>query len=217
MTMATLQLMPRFLSKLKSREWLAKLLPAEWVSAVDVYAEIAALDAKRRAERVRSRVITLVMFLVGAVPSAILSLRLIGPDASVPGMVIGSIFAFSALVVGFVVTLMLFTGTAGRPETLSLEQLNRHSARILYLLQSQMTTLCSALAVSFFALVWLALFVFRADSLLLAVAGLMCGGMLTISLFRLFLLPLQIYELHSASLKDLIAVKASETTSRYTR
>ncbi|WP_111266308.1 hypothetical protein [Marilutibacter maris] len=130
---------------------------------------------------------------------------------------VGALLAFSALVVGFIVALMLFTGTVGNMAALSLEQLQAHTARIKYLLVSQTTTLAAALLTTISAIVWLILFSVSAQKLLIDVNSGLIGGFMLITLIRTVLLPLQIFELHAATLADEETIKAQETRNRYTQ
>ncbi|GAB3335392.1 hypothetical protein [Marilutibacter aestuarii] len=157
------------------------------------------------------------LFIAGFVPAFSVALGSTQAKESMVGTFIGAILAFSALEVGFIVALMLFTGTVGNMGALTLEQLKAHTVRIKYLLISQTITLSTALLVTVFCIFWLVAFTLELPELIGDVAAGIIGGFMLITLARTALLPLQIFELHSATLSDEMIIKAEETRNKYRR
>ncbi|WP_139178960.1 hypothetical protein [Lysobacter sp. yr284] len=211
MTTVTSQTMERFLSKLSHSPRLRRIMPAEWVGAADILEEMAELDTKRPRETRNSRVFTFAQFLLGMMPGSYLAFLMAKLDASIPGMFIAAILAMSAILTGFVVTLMLFAGTVGKPELLPLEKLKSHISRLKYLLSSQTTTLMASVLMAVASVAWMALYILKVDGIYQGMVGGVCLGLLVISLIRSVLLPFQIFELHNAVFFDLLKAAAERT------
>lgn len=108
---------------------------------------------------------------------------------------------------GFIVTLMLFTGRRDGTVDLELEQAREYAAKVIYLIWSQTVTLCCLIVTAITAIAWLVANNIESSSVVqLALASCVIGG-LVLSLLRIVLLPMQIYELHSFDLGAMIAEK----------
>lgn len=115
---------------------------------------------------------------------------------------LGGIVALGSLLSGFMVTLMLFTGRIENSESLTLEELEAYVDRIKFLLSSQAQTLFASVLGAAFAIAWLCFHALSPDDVAQRIAGAGCFGFTLVALLRCVLVPLQIYEIHEATLDD---------------
>ena len=120
------------------------------------------------------------------------------------------VLAFSAIVIGFVVSLILQTGRVEQNVSLSLEQFQEYTDKLRYLIHSQIVTLMSCLLLTGTLLLWCMLLAAGAVHQTIIGIGILCGGLLLISLLRTFLLPLQIYDLHDFALDQAETAKREQ-------
>ncbi|WP_447936925.1 hypothetical protein [Thermomonas fusca] len=120
------------------------------------------------------------------------------------------VLAFTAIVIGFVVTLMLQTGRVEQHVTLSFEQFQLYAEKLRYMLHSQIVTLMAALLLTGVLILWCVLLVADANAGTLVWIGSLCGGLGMITMLRTFLLPLQIYDLHDFGLEQAKNVKRDQ-------
>lgn len=201
--------------RLRVKAVLSAVLPAEWHSAGDVLQEMKQAQMPRRDERLKARVWLAIQFVLGAVVAAIAYAHISADSMKDMKDFMAALLALSALVVGFVVTLMLFTGGLSDMSSLSLEQVKGHAIRTKYLLVSQATTLGSALVLGVVSLVWVIFSAVGGSPWVLQVIFSVAGGFLFITVLRTVLLPIQIFELHSAALRDKVEAKAKEVADKY--
>ena len=133
---------------------------------------------------------------------------------SIAMAVMGALLAFGGLIVGFVVNLMLVTGKIERPDGMSYELMLGFSSRLRYLLASQATTLFASLLMSALAIAWMLSRACGASALSLHIIGTVLSAFTALVFLRMFLLPLQIYELHEASIGDALEKKRLETNEK---
>lgn len=213
MTMATSQRGLR--SKLFRR--LAPLLPAEWSSSLSIVAEMAESRAPREAEKLRNRAVSILLFACGAVPGGLIAPNVSDLSEGAVTAIFGGVVAFAGLLVGFLVTLMLFTGRLGSTAALTVEELRSYGSRLRYLLVSQAVTLAFAMAAAVLALAFLVVHFAVAPLIVRCAILALAGGTLLTCMVRSLLLPMQIYELHDAHLNDELDAKARESDAKYGR
>ncbi|MER1087814.1 hypothetical protein AAA607_29240 [Pseudomonas aeruginosa] len=117
--------------------------------------------------------------------------------------ILETIITFSGVIVGFVITAMLFSGRSAFAVGLNLQQVKVYRMKTKYMLLSQANTLFSFLFCLAFCVATLFSLKLKAEfssSILSSVsfAFLFLGG------YRTLLLPYQIYEVHSFSLDNLV-------------
>lgn len=192
------------------------LLPEEWRTAAETLSAMNRVAGPLSRSYPRSLVAFVVPFACGAAPASLFMPSLAASaDATVPMSIMAGILAFGGLLVGFVVTLMLFTGRLENPSRLSFEQAEAYVGRIKYLLASQAMTLFAALMLSLLAVVWMVLFAMKVAPASMVVVGIVLCGFGGVCLMRMFLLPMQIFELHEEALDDAIERAAEETNQRF--
>lgn len=128
---------------------------------------------------------------------------------------LGGVLAFGALIVGFVANLMLFTGKLERSAGIALELAQAYAARLRELLHSQAVTLITALLMCLLCVSCFVAIAFKLPALSMIVLGGSTFGYVSLCFFRSILLPVQMFELHDAWLKDAIEGMASEVTEKY--
>jgi len=129
--------------------------------------------------------------------------------------VAAGVLAFAAILVGFVVTLMLFTGRIELPSSAQVEVVAGFADRTRYLLYSQAVTLFAATILSALVILFCIMVAAGSERLSLLCIGLAIGGFTSMCLFRACLLPLQIYEIHVAGLQMLIDKAQDELSKKY--
>ncbi len=130
---------------------------------------------------------------------------------------LAGVIALGSLLAGFMVTLMLFTGRIENASSLTLEELQAYTQRIKFLLSSQAQTLFAAVLSAVFAIVWLCFFALSMDQFAQRIAAMGCFGFTTVALLRCILVPLQIYEVHEATLDDAVADRIKQEQHTYRR
>jgi len=163
----------------------------------------------------RSLVAFVLPFALGAVP-AWFGMRVLAASSETIAMsVMAALLAFSGLLLGFVVTLMLFTGRLDNPARLTYEQMEAYAARLKYLLASQAMTLFAALMLAVLAVVWMLMYAAKLPSTSLVIVGMALCGFASVCVVRMFLLPMQIFELHEEALDAAVEQKLDENRRRY--
>lgn len=191
------------------------LVPAEWSTWRQVLSSMLQCRAPRPEEHRRNQLWSVYQFALGAIPGALCSDAVREFSEGAIAAIFGGILAFSGVLAGFLVTLMLFTGRLGTTQALTLESVRSYGSRLRYLLVSQAATLMYMMAVAVLAVLYL--FVSFADAPLIVhsvLLALLAGGLAS-GVVRSVLLPIQIFELHDAYLDDELAAKAQEVDARF--
>ena len=186
--------------------------PEEWLTAATALRAIGAIDAPR-GYFVREVFAFAVLFALGALVTHPFSTGLSLAAARDPLLaILAGLMAVGALLAGFMLTLMLSSGRIEQLETLSYEETAAYAHRLKLLLRSQACTLTASILMTFFALAWLiSIGVDLGTSGQQILAGAL-GGYSCVSIIRCVLIPLQIYEIHEASLDDAVEVKRKEAS-----
>lgn len=178
------------------------LVPHDWRAAASIL-KVLRDRAREHEEQVAQLLISLaVPGAAGGLAAWVLlpkALARSGSESTLIALSAG-VLAFTAIVIGFVVSLMLQTGRVEQNVALSLEQFQEYTDKLRYLIHSQIVTLMSCLLLTGTLLLWCMLLAAGAANQTILVIGALCGGLLFISLLRTFLLPLQIYDLHDFAL-----------------
>lgn len=197
-----------------------QLIPEEWTSAAQTLGSLNRAAGPVSESYPRSLITFLLPFVLGAIPGWLLMPKLsvaTDAEASLAMNVMAGLLAFGGLVVGFVVTLMLFTGRIDVRPNLSYELLSAYVLRVKYLLASQAMTLFASLVMSSLVVAWMIMRSIGMSSISLVIVGAVLSGFVFVVIFRVFLLPIQIYELHEAWLEDVLNEKKDLTNQQYQR
>jgi hypothetical protein len=183
-----------------------KYLPDEVVSAYEarrlMYDQINDVGSKGAKFFVSS-----IPFLLGFLLGLLLS-KHFSKDIAQAALTISGVLA------GFVVTMMLFTGTVDGANDLNLEEAQNYKKKVIYLLWSQVTSLGFYLLTVLMSIVWI--FFNEVDALkdgIVIISGLVVG-FLSVSVVRTFILPYQIFELHNFTLTSLVLRKQDECNKK---
>ena len=116
---------------------------------------------------------------------------------------LNAIITFDGVIIGFVITAMLFSGRSQFVSRMTVEQTKIYSARTKYMLMSQINTLFAFLCCLGFSL--LALLAAKTDLMLdrTVLVG-MVSGYFVLGCYRMMLLPFQIYDIHAFALDNLV-------------
>jgi hypothetical protein len=195
---------------------MSQWLPDDWISGWQSLKDLNATSFETHARLVKALLSLGVPFAVGASASALVMPHLSpSVDPNYISGLMGSIVALGTVLSGFIITLMLFTGRIDQSAHLTLEQVDAYAYRIRYLLSSQAMTLFSSLIATLLAVSLLVMYAIKSSPASLTVIGTVLGGFVAVAVFRSALMPLQIYELHDAALKDLSDAKREEAIARF--
>lgn len=194
-----------------------QLLPSEWAAWGQVAQAMRLFRSPNPSELGKNRLALILTYAVGAVPGALASPKIMTFSESALGAIFGGLLAFCGLLVGFLVTLMLFTGRLGTVQTLSVEELRSYGSRLRYLLVSQSVTLAHAMLGAILCIAYLVVYFARAPLLMHSMTLSALCGVLVLCVVRSLLLPIQIFELHDAHLDDELAAKGEESNKKYQR
>lgn len=121
--------------------------------------------------------------------------------------ILDSMLSFCAIIIGFVITAMLFSGRSQAADKLRLDQVKIYVVKTKYILLSQTQTLIAFLLCVFFCL----LAIIVKNSKLSSVDGLVMFSVamayFSLGVYRVVFLPFQIYDVHSFSLDSLLIEK----------
>jgi hypothetical protein len=123
---------------------------------------------------------------------------------------IAAVLAFGGLLVGMLVTVMVFTGKIESPETVSLEVVRAYITRLKLLLASQAKTLVAAIITCVLSVLSLVMHAAAADALGIRIIDTALFGFLSVCFFRCIILPIQVFELHEAWLEGVLQAKIDE-------
>lgn len=124
--------------------------------------------------------------------------------------VVTGILTFVAVLAGFMVTLMLFTGRTEGAKSLSVDDAPIYVEKVTYLLFSQALTLAIHLFCGLFCIAWLMLQSVDVDPVVSQVTLVVTFGLLALSMLRALLLPFQIYEVHHFELDSVVVEKREQ-------
>lgn len=191
-------------------------MPAEWKTAVKTLVAMNNVAGPIGPARKKSLLAFTCAFVAGVAPAIVVMPELVAvPDKEVSLAVMAAVLAFAGLLVGFIAALMLFTGKLEGANSLTLEEAQAFSSRLKYLLASQAMTLFAALLLATLSIIWMVLVAISANATSCSVIGIVLSGFAAVSLFRMFLLPMQIYELHEAWLALQVQEKVRQLQEFY--
>lgn len=181
-----------------SRKW----VPEEIVNVVLVLRQFGVVS-RAATNHVCSLVLNLVFLVAGGAVGYMLSI-----DAQ--DKILDSLLSFCAIVIGFVITAMLFSGRNQSADKLGLEQARVYALKTKYILVSQTQTLIAFLfcvGFSLFAIMCKNSKLSSVDSQLVFALAM---GYFSLGVYRTIFLPFQIYDVHSFALESLILEKEEQ-------
>lgn len=121
---------------------------------------------------------------------------------------LNAVIAFDGVIMGFVITAMLFSGRSQFVSKMSYEQTVLYAHKTRYMLMSQMNTLFSFLMCLLFCVLTMVASKVKAQGLPSSVVTglvIMSSAFFALGCYRILLLPFQIYDVHSFALSNLVA------------
>ena len=188
------------------RDW---VMPDEVQSASRAGADLISVVSKTSHFWLKHCVALGAPFAVGALAAYAFVRWGMKPQANIKD-VLAAVLTFSAVIAGFIVTLMLFTGRISGTESLKIDAAREFVAKLTYLLFSQALTLIVSLACGLLSIGWLLCSATNAPQLASDIILIATFGMLALTATRTLILPFQIYELHQFSLATLVEEKQME-------
>lgn len=125
-----------------------------------------------------------------------------------------AVIAFAAIVSGFMITLMLFTGKVDGHNDVAAERVHEFKAKVCYLLLVQGLSVLAHVLTALSAVTWLILHTVGTDEPHLRYVMMVMCGMAMISVTRTILVPLQIFELHAFTLDAMVRTKIEASKAR---
>ncbi|MBK5439526.1 hypothetical protein JFV30_22795 [Pseudomonas sp. TH32] len=125
---------------------------------------------------------------------------------------LNAVITFSGVIIGFVITAMLFSGRSQYVGKMTYEQTYLYGLKVKYMLMSQMNTLFSfliCLGFSLLSMLAIKMNVFYGKSIPLV----MSSGFFVLGCYRMMLLPFQIYDVHSLALDSLLEESRGDVKS----
>lgn len=184
---------------------ISSLLPEELRNASAVNRELAAVARASRSNLVYLAFNSAVFMFGGG-------LTLFGSNFVDEGL-LNAIIAFSGVIIGFVITAMLFSGRSQYLGKLTYEQTKRYVLKTKYILMSQMNTLFAFLMCLVFCLLSM-LAIKTKLSLDKSLAVFFASGFFFLGCYRMLVLPFQIYDIHSFALDNLLDDSAEEVKAK---
>ncbi len=180
----------------------SKWLPEEVVNVILVVRQFGVVS-RAATNHIFSLVLNLVFLLGGASVGYMLSIQ-------AQDKILDSLLSFCAIVIGFVITAMLFSGRNQSADKLALEQARVYALKTRYILVSQTQTL-----IAFLFCVGFCLFAIMCKSSKLSLADSQVAfafamGYFSLGVYRTIFLPFQIYDVHSFALDSLILEKEEQ-------
>ncbi|EMY8084368.1 hypothetical protein KUT41_27050 [Pseudomonas aeruginosa] len=181
-------------------------LPEELINVWLVVREFGTVSREAH-NRIFSLLINMVFMLCGCGVGYSLSL-------SAQDKVLDSIISFCGIIIGFVITAMLFSGRNPAADKLRYEQAKVYALKTKYILLSQTQTLIAFLFCVGFCLLTIMIKNSRVnllDSLLLFSLAM---GYFSLGVYRTIFLPFQIYDVHSFALDSLVLEKEEQAKDK---
>lgn len=185
------------------------VIPDEWIRASAVLKDMCSNLARSESSVIKQISAFVVPVVLGGVFGKFAFVG-IEPPALEP--IMRSTLQFLAIVTGFMVTLMLFTGKAENTKILTSDDLRKYSKQVRFILFFQTMTLLNHLVTAVLILVWMSVASHPSWEIWLPYLTISIFAMLFNSLLRTFLLPMQIYELTSFGLESLIKERTKDET-----
>lgn len=118
---------------------------------------------------------------------------------------LNAVIAFDGVIMGFVITAMLFSGRSQFLTKMSYEQTMLYAHKTRYMLMSQINTLFAFLMCLLFCVLTMLSLKLKGGFLDRTTLVVLSAGFFGLGCYRVLLLPFQIYEVHSFALDNLVA------------
>lgn len=174
------------------------LWPDEWLSAMGAGNDLLSVSRKTANGAVKIFLSIFFPFSVGGSIFFILDRYVIELSGKIDEDVIRAVVTVVAILAGFMITTILFTGRPNGLSSLTSHELRDVRDKVSYLVLSQCLTLASHVACVLFCLICIGIF---DDSMKLSIwVGVVLSGLVFNSIMRASILPLQIWEVHAFAL-----------------
>lgn len=177
-------------------------LPVEIGNVVLVVKQFG-LVSREASDRLYSLFVNLAFFVVGAVVGYMLNFP-------AQDKILDSLISFCGIIIGFVITAMLFSGRNQSADKLKLEQAKVYALKTKYILLSQTQTLIAYLFCVGFCLLAIMVKTSKLSSVDSVVVFSFAMGFFLLGVYRTIFLPFQIYDVHAFSLDSLIREKEDQ-------
>jgi len=181
-----------------ARKW----LPEEIVNLVLVIRQFGVVS-KAATNHICSLALNLAFFAIGGVVGYMLSV-------SAQDKILDSLLSFCGIIIGFVITAMLFSGRNQSADKLELEQARVYALKTKYILVSQTQTLIAFLFCVGFSLFAIMCKNSKLSSVDTQLVFALAMGYFSLGVYRTVFLPFQIYDVHSFALESLILEKEEQ-------
>ena len=179
-----------------------KWLPEEIANLVLVIRQFGVVS-RAATNHVFSLLLNLVFMLGGGAVGYMLSVQ-------AQDKILDSLLSFCGIIIGFVITAMLFSGRNQSADKLGLEQARVYALKTRYILVSQTQTLIAFLFCVGFCLFAIMAKSSKVSSVDSQIAFAFAMGYFSLGVYRTVFLPFQIYDVHSFALDSLILEKEEQ-------
>lgn len=174
------------------------LWPDEWLSAMGAGNDLLSVSRKTANGVVKIFLSLFFPFVVGGSIFFLFDRYVIQLSEKIDEDVLRAVVTVVAILAGFMITTILFTGRPNGLSSLTSHELRDVRDKVSYLVLSQCLTLASHVICVLFCLICIAIF---DDSMKSSVwVGVVLSGLLFNSIMRASILPLQIWEVHAFAL-----------------
>lgn len=171
------------------------LWPDEWLSAIEAGQDLLSASRETAHSYVKTLIAILLPILIGGAGFYLVELYVFNVAGLITDDVVRALMTVVAILAGFMITTILFTGRPNGLSALNSHELREVRGKISYLVFSQCLTLASHVVTAIVCIMVMAVYEDTPRW-----AGAAIAGLLTNSLIRSAVLPLQIWEVHAFSL-----------------
>lgn len=188
------------------------LVPDEWLSAAEAGQDLCGTLAKTAHGAAKALLSLLAPLSFGSALFYFFDRHVFSLISLLDGDVLRAALTVLAILAGFMITTILFTGKPNGLSALNSDELKIVRDKVSYLVLSQCLTLVSHLCCAIFCL--LAIAVSKSGESLPLWVGIVWAGLIFNSLLRALLLPLQIWEVHAFALDVEISERVKSEQAR---
>lgn len=174
------------------------LWPDEWLSAMGAGSDLLSVSRKTANGILKIAVSLLFPFVVGGAIFFLVDRYVFEISEKIDEDVLRAVVTVVAILAGFMITTILFTGRPNGLSSLTSHELRDVRDKVSYLVLSQCLTLASHVACILFCLIFIGLFDSSAKTPVWV--GIVLSGLVFNSILRASILPLQIWEVHAFAL-----------------
>lgn len=174
------------------------LLPDEWLAALGAGGDLFKVSKKTANGLSKIFISLLAPFTVGCGVFYLINRYVFSIAENIDADVLRAVMTAVAILAGFMITTILFTGRPNGLASLNSHELREVRDKISYLVLSQCLTLASHISCVLFCLACIS--IFNGEAHLPLWVGVAVAGFVANSIMRASILPLQIWEVHAFAL-----------------